>query len=823
MAHKAPRRSPKLEDYDIPWDGVSQETYLASLEEVLSWVDQALDAVEIRMLMKEVHHLCKRFVVKFFHTKQHLAKCHLDTFEEKCKARSDELAKLFANLSKVGSSVELVILSGDHGTTPQKLRYFCNNETVFALGEDDDDLVEVYTQTQHPRCYSPLFVAILKIMNVAMSFTNISSKDKASCMYLSQIVLSLSRIYLEFRPNSETKRRYERKSLSQLSEPMINRSSRKLVDQLFEQVKNDIKEGTLPYVQEFCNALRATEEIRSSKFSFEDYYFSGKATASRCKGHKGAKSFEAQAYEIDNWSTHPIDAVIGYESAYNTIPLVGYSDPIIKTLAINQHKLKPRIIHVGNNPTQDRGNYLHNRLQSFLRQLPTDCTLDQQRGVIFALQQTSPNFRRKHHNGVYCLDFSNATDLLSQEFQCSCLGLLFAPEIVDWWRDVSQSTKEFQFSSGEKVKYIQATGQPQGLLGSFDSFALAHHIIMLMCMRACGLKHRTSSEFYRILGDDSIISSISSDKDHRVLKVYMRICIWANLEINLGKSHLTYPDDSVALAEFAKVTVLDGRIFSPPPIRILSRISAGTTNYYSFTTAIWMLKHGFNMPKLLPTLLEGWYGYDPLVRERAEALLCGGLIPQFAGFQTQRGVRSKERHKVALAYLIVKMRGSFVECLMPDSMREELNLHQFSVKDTLASLLPKNPEKLLDIIENPQHKLLQALQKFKNLEESLRVIIGEENFSPSYAALLDLRESEWGAIYAIADLYRLAKDNLLDDYMAPMIIGTAKSLESLDRFQQRSFAKHSVRELSYFDEILDLTSELFPEILEGDDADLLTS
>jgi len=83
MAHKAPRHPPKLEDYDIPWDGVSQETYLSSLKEVLSWIDQALDAVEIRMLMKEVHHLCKRFVVKFFHTKQYLAKMSLRHFRGK--------------------------------------------------------------------------------------------------------------------------------------------------------------------------------------------------------------------------------------------------------------------------------------------------------------------------------------------------------------------------------------------------------------------------------------------------------------------------------------------------------------------------------------------------------------------------------------------------------------------------------------------------------------------------------------------------------------------------------------------------------------------
>lgn len=806
------KRGIRLNEQAIPYDGVGYCELMNSAKEVIGWISQSKSSIELKQLAKEVLLYTDKFATAFFRIKDNLKAYHLGSFVDACKSRSDDLMNLLSTLSKQGEEVTIVVVTSNNEIQVSSLRYLRSKVDIYTLSEvDEDDIQNVYTIHSDPKFYSHLMVGMLKVMQRANHLRNVNKQEFDYCMRLSLLLVSFSRIYLEFRSNIELWDAQEEKIFVELQrEHQLDTSSH--VYTVFQAVVADIKEGKLPYIQEMRRAIDSQQELLNSPFSEKDYYYSGRSTPSSVKGWTKQVSLVSSAWEVDPFVGHPIDEEIGYVSRYNKNAPKGYSDPGIATLAINQHKLKARIIHLASNPIQDRCNYLRRRLASILKNNPCDCTVDQFAGVSFALKVTSPLYREKNkYPGVLCLDFSNATDLLDQQFQCECLELIFNKPIVQFWKDISKLPKEFRFRKGFRKLYKQLTGQPQGILGSFDSFALAHHLIMLMVMRMCGLTKTPSREFYRILGDDSIINTVKYDPDGVVLESYMEVCSWANLDINVGKSHITRSEDKIALAEFAKVTVLDGEIMSPPPIRILSRVESGTTNYYSFTTAIWMLEHGFDMPDILQQLLRKWFGYDSETLLASEVLMFGGIIPQFAKFHQPGRFSDEQRSKLALCYLVTKIKGTIAENLLSDKQREDLSLVGYKLTDAIESVIPTNPDFVLDQIEDLEHKLLIAINKNLLLEDSIKSILGLSD-TRLLLPLIDLTEDEIRAIFTVSDCLALAEVNQLDGRSLMSILTNSQVMKSLDRFQMRSFHKHTAREISYLSESLDLNRILFHSV-----------
>jgi hypothetical protein len=795
------RRKQRQEIPEVPYDGVWKRDIDNSLREVVKWIAYSDVSIELKSLAEEVIHRIEVFTEKFFSIVSNLEGIHLESFVEACKNRSEDLISMLNRLSLIGDTVDLVIMRGENGSDVTNLHYVSGQSTIFALGEDEDDVYNVYTIHCNPRCYSTLFVGVIKVMQEALHLQHVDRTEYKFCLYLAEIMISLSKIYLEFRSNLPLIIKREESIFEQLqSNHTLDDTSE--IYYLFKEVCNDIKDGSLPYVQEIADAIRSSREFLQSPFSEKDYYYSAKATSARIKGKPRQCSLISSSFEVDPFVGHEFDECVGYVSHYNKEAPENYVDPLIRTISINQHKLKRRIIHIANNAIQDRCKYIHRRALAVLKRIVSDCTTRQEGGVIFARRVTSPQFREKNnYPGVLCMDFSNATDTLNQRFQCECIQLLFEDRIVKFWKDISTLEKTFEFKERPSKRYRQTTGQPQGLLGSFDCFAFSHHIIMLMTMAWSGLKKYKASRFYRVLGDDSIISTIISDPDSIVQENYEAICAWANLHINLDKSHIVTYEDKSAFAEFAKVSVLNGEILSPPPIRILSRVSTGSTNYYSFSTAIWMLKHGYSIPGLLDNLIQEWYGSDPTTKRIAEVLMFGGIIPQFKEFRKIDFVSRLEKGQITLSYLITKIKGTFVECFLGDKEREDLGFTNYKVSDAFASLLPRDPESVLDIIEDPEHKLLKAIEHNIIIEDALKSILGISH-PKLLLPLLDLTTEEIQAILSIAEYIELAKLNLLDEDSVSGIFDIAKSLETLDRFQMRSLHKHLAKEMSYLDDAI---------------------
>jgi len=818
-------RNTRVNEQSVPYVGVEHDQFTSSIREGIEWIRRSTESIEMNNLAKEVSHCCEVFASKFFGIREKLAGIHLKSFVEGCKNRSEELTQLMNCLSLVDNEVDIVILNKKTEYCPQKITYISGRDNhIYLVGSDDDDVAEVYVIHREPKCYSPLFVGMLKVMDAALKLQFISRTEYKFCMYLAEILISTSRIYLEFRSNQAMIDEQEQEILAELQSGHMLDVSSDFYDTLFE-VQCDIQDDKKAYVREFCQALRQSRDFIESPFSDDDYYYSAKASSSTIKysepNMRGRKkvsrrkecSILSSAWEIDSWSDHPVNEVIGYKSSYNKVALDGYDDPIVVTSSINQHKIKRRIIHVGNNPTQDRCSYIHRRMIRFLAQIPSDCTLYQDGGVTFARRVTSQKYREKNgYPTVLCLDFTNATDTLNQEFQCHCLGLLFKPEVVDFWKDLSSLQKRFRFAGKSPDKeYVQSTGQPQGLLGSFDSFALAHHIIMLMVMRHCELEEVEASHFYRILGDDSIICTTVPDPADIVLETYKGICEWANLTINLDKSRITRHVDSVAFAEFAKVSVLNGEIMTPPPIRILSRIGLVGTNYYSYTTAIWMFRHGYAIAYVFDYLNERFYGIGNQERFLADCLMFEGIIPQFKDLRRISTISKLTKARITVSYLVTKVQGTFVECLMKDREREEFLLNRYKLQDHLKALIDHDTDYFVSILESSDHKLVKALTKNRNIHTALRSILDVDNIK-LYCAIIDLTIEECRAIQSLADILELINDGLFDEALIPTVGRISKGLETLDRFQMRSVHKAIACEISYLDNAIRLSLQLFPDV-----------
>jgi len=380
--------------------------------------------------------------------------------------------------------------------------------------------------------------------------------------------------------------------------------------------------------------------------------------------------------------------------------------------------------------------------------------------------------------------------------------------------------KTFFFYNGEKKGYDQTCGQPQGLVGSFDAFAYAHHILWLMTMKLAGMERDTASSVYRVLGDDNVGTSKRYDPENVVFETYKRVCQWAGWEVDEDKTTIIGCDDRNALGEFAKVTVLNGVIVSPPPIRIMSRVSS-ERNYYAFSTALWMLEHGFKMPNLLETLVDEWFGYDDTIKKIALEMIFGGMIPLFEKHYRAHYVSDVDQGRLAICYLVTKIRGTFMECLMRDEDREALKFSRFGLLDSLEAILGKGKVDLyISRIENTNHKLLEILKKNIFLETSLRVIIGEDR-SELAASLLDVPTSDLQKMYYISELLISIRDGHFSDEDALMAKELKGVMKTLDRYQMRSYHKHAAREVQYIEESIYLFKELFPEVEPPVSDDLL--
>lgn len=199
---------------------------------------------------------------------------------------------------------------------------------------------------------------------------------------------------------------------------------------------------------------------------------------------------------------------------------------------------------------------LHRTLFDLFKNIPNDCTHDQNQGFKYA-QDLSLKY-----NCSYGFDLSAATDRLPLSSQKAILNSLFG--IGSFWanilvnRDYHITKNNYGIPIGP-IRY--SVGQPMGALSSWAMLNLVHHMmIQFIAVHLDKIPKGSWYTEYIILGDDLVLF----DKD--VADRYLLLCKELGVSINLSKSIIA---TSKPVVEFAKRTSVNGVDVSALPFKEL--------------------------------------------------------------------------------------------------------------------------------------------------------------------------------------------------------------------------------------------------------------
>jgi hypothetical protein len=201
----------------------------------------------------------------------------------------------------------------------------------------------------------------------------------------------------------------------------------------------------------------------------------------------------------------PTDALSHNFYAKETLNVEKYGGELV---VLPEKGNKARVIALPHAELQIFLKPLHDTLSKCLQLLEADCTHDQIKGAKFAQDAL------KSGKTVHSVDLSAATDRFPLFLQVATLRKLNNdPHAINWASIFERSAKLLWSSPVGDIAY--GAGQPMGLYGSFNLFALTHHAVLQRVKEATGVK----TDCYRILGDDIVITD---DKVAAEYKLYMQ-------------------------------------------------------------------------------------------------------------------------------------------------------------------------------------------------------------------------------------------------------------------------------------------------------------
>lgn len=635
-----------------------------------------------------------------------------------------------------------------------KCPYYLSHKFCIAydLLNEEQDVTDMFHPIKFKLVeYKFLALGMIRLAHHLMSTCQVDVNNLISYHMLFEFSITIGKIFELMNPSEQVRQNYLDDAEKMLtSEPLSKDTDEwSYYHSILKEVFDDITEGKKRYIRDMRNAIDKSQDLLHSKFDPKyDYYTSLKGTAqSKYTGIK--ESLISSGLEVDIYKDEyrEYDEHIGYISYYPDKDQNFQGEiPTTRTILINNPgKFKPRIIHIGDNPTQDRCAYIHRRLSKLLSYLPEDSTGDQDRGRTFLQKATLEWFLepdKLEKKGIYCFDFSNATDTLDQGFQHEVLEFIFDPIIARFWDQVSGHDKYIQVVNGGYKLYHQTCGQPQGLLGSFDAFALAHHFIFLMDMKILGLEDHSAREFYSILGDDSVCSSIEPEyetfpedntlQDEEGISrsttemVHFGICkYYAGFKINYDKSTSTHWCSDEAKQDFAKVTYRNGSLFTPIPFRLAMNYSSSIDS--KLAVAIW--RGDRNDPlcrEYMNIVLESC---DPIIGD----IIRSGQIPYLEKFADDTIVYNASwlarlRYATAVAHLSMALCFSVVSDLERDQSPFD------AIERAMRKMLSRRVSEKINNVD-PNHKIFRVLEDNVEVIQLLHNIYEQKSLDDKYLAL----------------------------------------------------------------------------------------
>lgn len=211
---------------------------------------------------------------------------------------------------------------------------------------------------------------------------------------------------------------------------------------------------------------------------------------------------------------------------------------------------------------------IHDWIDNYRRQCPSDCTYDQASGAQFAQQMLVQG------KTVYSVDLSTATCRFPLDPQMRLLKHLGLPHeylrALNWactgpWKVGSALVTPFG------VETLQwAVGQPLGIRPSMSMFSLTHNLLL------AGLSKRLDIPLsFRVLGDDVLIT------DKALYESYISIVERLGIPISWNKSHC-----SAQVGEFAGFTISKTTLTRPGQWRMLDQ-----SNIFSYAEEFGVMVH----------------------------------------------------------------------------------------------------------------------------------------------------------------------------------------------------------------------------------------
>lgn len=579
-------------------------------------------------------------------------------------------------------------------------------------------------------------------------------------------------------------------------------------ERIWDEVYSDITSTRLPYVNTWRRALRRLDAQR--QFNESDYFLSQKSSSYRIVGlqtqkRNGKRMYKRKqcSYFISMAENDPIkddpvvqafDAEIGYQSHYNS-----QINPRLKgdwshyTYVLNKGKRKLRGIRLECNAVQDRCQYLENIEKEWQDFIAYNARKNQPIGYALGINATRVWNEYKcglrtdteHWPSLYNTDFSDATDTVSQHVLYRYNLTFYGKIKADFWQYIC--SKDFNFklagTQDSKVCYPHV-GNPQGCKKSFTDFNGLHLYLMAMVFKILAHLKEENPELFRfsidyertpielaasVLGDDNGFWSIKADPevDERVFEffdpsmghsgamyqVYCWLCKMCNWYINPDKAQITTPNSSIAIWEFAKVTVVNGKTQTSPPFRMVGYMASRKVSHpivKPLSFALWRMKTKHEYADLFMKTVLQRYSDSEEMYSYLYKLVFGGFIKSLQEYFEPDLVSEQDRALIYLSLIRAELRVGLISQILSESECDIENSYE------LSNLLWNNfDEKLYNQIEDKEHKFNILLDRHLVLVDLARTIEG-------LSSVDDKLLETFCAVTAIRNGYSDKLDKVLD-------------------------------------------------------------
>lgn len=700
--HQSRKMANDTSNYDGPSKSQVYNSFTSLYNDLISDLGSFLKRANLSLINNWV----SKFLNEFWRqSRSFRTGSEVKEFADLCKERRNDLQSVISSFisGKAPAFPGDFYVVTDHPIELGNLFYYPNNFNALLSYLKELQEIMSFTELKHRPGF---YVYLHKITFHLISSFDITEEEyeqnKEKIIILLNLALSLGQVYEHMNPTPEVMEEYGLALLNQLRQESKDPSDE--FWSLFNEVAEDINApftNKNRYVHDIKRAIQKFRKKGIPKFTYSDFYITAKAAT--CTVTINGKKIKLCAIYSSVVEDDPIkddprvkdyDILIGYDSGYlsqyELPPDIDTEEKLVITIMIpNPGKFKPRGIHEGCNSVQDRCKYLHRVLAEFLDMIESCCSKQHFNGVEFLKKVTKPSYRKEHRNNVFVSDFSNATDTLNQQFQCKVIEVLFNKTFAGFWEFVSTLPKTFRHPLDNSLEdYTQNTGQPQGLLASFDAFSAAHIYLICMLMKRFNLTDVELSEVLAIVGDDSIVSYPSELEFNEVegytfYTFHSWLCEQVSLIKNDSKTGKSFFDEqgsySHEVLDFAKISIQDGLFVTPIPYGLASAY-ASKPGFTDIQLYLWLSSKGITYKELTYKRILKAFCNKPDQLMAVSSVMSSGEVPFLKNFQDLElfnSIDSTIRGVSLYTFYLNQLEHTFLSSVLSENKKGTLDSQNF--------------------------------------------------------------------------------------------------------------------------------------------------